>query len=181
MINKEKNSYNISISNNLNFLKSHELLNDNHSYSNFNNDYLSVDQKYIPNNYGFEKENKFGDSIDFSISSSINDINRRKGSSISRLNNSELQKKSTVKRSSSHFQHELFNNIFSTSPVKYHSSLDIDNISNKDNAIDTSSSTVVLSNRSAKQKELSDLLETSKNTLKTPENDDLDLLELMDG
>jgi len=181
----------------LNFLKNHDILNENQSSNNYKlNSRNEIGKRcHLQNNFAFDNEKTINDI--FSISTSIHSINHgnKERESNNSLSESQKVKISTpIKKLNSlkqglfdpvalnnDIKNNIINNIFNTSPKKYHSSMNIESISNKESAVD-SSSTVVLSNRSAKQKEITNLLETSKNTFnKTSENNDLDFLELMDG
>jgi len=191
---KELNkSYNISISNNLDFLKSNDTINEAYNGNKpLSNNIISREQNpLLQNNFAFEKHNKRNelDSI-FSISGSIHSIPNTP-SEKEYINNSNGNSNSTkvlAKRKPTNLHKQLllnehlgsssdlFDNVFNTSSTKASSS-SIDSTSNKHSAFDA---TLVVSNRSEKQKELTNLLESNKQT-KNINNDDFDLLELMDG
>ncbi|ORX57731.1 hypothetical protein BCR36DRAFT_409210 [Piromyces finnis] len=190
----EKNSYDISISNNLNFLKSQDSL-ESKNILNVNT-IRSYEHSPLHNNYLYETEGKRNviNSV-FSISGSINGgINNKivqgcnkKLNDISQnnsignepnnnhnesfINNSKEESFLDITKSN------LFENIFNISPLKTLSTFNLD-VFNKNQT----NTNVIVSNRSTKQKELTDLLETSKKEYKKEDNnDDLNLLELMDG
>jgi len=169
----------------------------------------SSEQSPLSNNFVFEKENKRNDiSSIFSISGSIHSMTNQKinrdlsessegsqkgysGKKISESNTGS-QKVYAGKRINHHNESKggdsfiditksnLFVNVFNTSPLKTSSVVNLSS-PNKNNAKENNSN-VIVSNRSTKQKEITNLFETSKKESKKKSNDDdLDLLELMDG